>query len=464
MNAFARCNKNNKLTDIVVGLMGVLVLTGLVACSSSGGGGTPEAFITRISVNATGEGGDGLSQTPDMSADGRYVVFESSATNLVTGDTNDDFDIFLKDTQNNTIKRISVDSAGVEANGRSRRPVISADGEIVVYYSDAANLVTDDLNDENDVFLYNIATSVTTRISIADGVDGVEGNGRSDFTSINADGSYVAFRSLASNLVTGDMNNRGDIFLRDTLNNTTTRVSIANGVDGAEGNDNSHDPSISADGQVIAFESFATNLVDSDTNGFADIFVRNIANNTTTKLSLSTGPNEVEGNSNSLNPSLSADGQFVSFVSIASNLVADDLNNVPDLFLRDIANNITTRISVDSNGEEVNERGIYSSISQDGRYIAFQSIATNLVANDTNGFSDVFIRDTQTSETFRVSVDQDGAEADGDSREFSGLINAVISDDGRYVAFGSEATNLVSDDVEMQADIFRVLISKTPQP
>jgi Tol biopolymer transport system component len=459
-------NKNNNLSNYSTAFMGFLLLlissVGLVGCNSSSSSTPPppEAFITRISVDAAGAGGDSSSVRPLTTPDGRYVVFESLASNLVSGDTNNSFDIFVRDTQENTIKRVSIDSNGVEGNDDSLQAGISADGRYVVFRSAATNLVSADNNAAFDIFLHDLTNSTTTRISVATGANGAESDGSSAGPSISTDGRYVVFISIATNLIGAgnDTNGTFDIYVRDITNSTTTRVSVS--TNGVESNGTSTAASISSDGLTVSFSSSATNLIDtvSDNNSVDDIFVRDITNNITTRVSVADGVGAVESNGASVFSSISADGNYVAFASSGNNLIANDLNNQRDIFVRNIAGNATTRVNISSSGAESDDSSDNSSISADGRFIAFITGATNLISNDTNGFRDVFVHDVQLGKTVRVSVDSNGVEGN-DNVDTNGL---TISADGRYVVFGSNASNLVENDIEMRGDIFRVLISETP--
>ncbi len=225
---------------------------------------------------------------------------------------------------------------------------------------------------------------------------------------------------------------------------TTERVSVSSAE--AEGNYRSNWSSVSADGRYVAFSSLADNLVAGDTNGVVDVFVRDRVTGITDRVSVS-GAGE-QGNDWSNWPSISADGRYVAFMSTANNLVAGDTNGSWDVFVRDRVSGETERVNVSSAGAEANGPSGYSVISADGRYVAFMSDATNLVPGDTNGRADVFVRDRMAGETQRVSVSSAGVEADGRSDENS------ISADGRYVAFGSRASNLVPGDTNGTRDIF----------
>ena len=343
--------------------------------------------ITRVSVDSAGNQAIGDSEIPSISADGRFVAFLSNATNLVPGDTNNSQDIFVRDLLTNIITRVSVNSAGNQGNALSLLPSLSGNGRFVAFASNASNLVPGDTNGRADIFVRDLLTNTTTRVSVDSA--GIQGNGISEFPSISADGRFVAFTSNASNLVPGDTNNSNDTFVRDLLTNTTTRVSVDSA--GIQGNDSSRIPSISADGRFVTFASDATNLVPGDTNGRADIFVRDLLTNTTTCVSVDSAGNP--GNDSSLYSSISADGRFVVFESDAFNLVRGDTNNSTDIFVRNLSTNTTTRVSVSGAGNQGNGESYSPSISANGQKVAFSSKASNLVPGDTNNGSDLFIVD-----------------------------------------------------------------------
>jgi len=389
----------------------------------------------------TGCSGDGSAGSETIFS-GRYVAFKSDASNLVAGDNNGSSDIFLHDTQTGTTTRVSVDSAGTEANDNSFRAALSADGRYVAFESIASNLVAGDNNRTWDIFLHDTQTGITTRVSVDSA--GTEGNGGSYWAALSADGRYVAFESIASNLVAGDNNGVRDIFLHDTQTGITTRVSVDSA--GTEGNFSSNRAALSAGGRYVAFESTARNLVAGDDNGTRDIFLHDTQTGTTTRVSVDSAGTEANGDS--YFPALSADGRYVAFESGASNLVAGDDNGTRDIFLHDTQTGITTRVSVDSAGTEANGDSYFPALSADGRYVVFTSDASNLVAGDDNGTRDIFLHDTQTGTTTRVSVDSAGTEANGDN------YRAALSADGRYVAFESGASNLVAGDNNGAWDVF----------
>ncbi len=419
------------------------VVLGVCFCLYSAGNVmAAKGDTVRASLDSSGNEGNSNSYDPSISSDGRYVAFSSDASNLVTGDTNGRTDIFVHDFQTGETVRVSVDSSGNESNRKSEFPSISSNGRYVAFSSYANNLVTGDTNGVSDVFVHDLQTGETARVSVDS--SGNEGNSYSGSPSISSDGRYVAFSSYASNLVTGDTNGNWDVFVHDLQTGETVRVSVDSS--GNEGNSDSYDPSISSDGRYVAFVSDASNLVTGDTNGVRDIFVHDLQTGETVRVSVDSSGNE--GNSDSYSPSISSDGRYVAFESDASNLVTGDTNGIFDIFVHDLQTGETVRVSVDSSGNEGNSNSYDPSISSDGRYVAFVSDASNLVTGDTNGVRDIFVHDLQTGETVRVSVDSSGNESNSDSHYPS------ISSDGRYVAFESDASNLVTGDTNGSLDVF----------
>lgn len=396
---------------------------------------------TRVSVDSSGAQGDGGSYSLwlAISSDGRFVAFASDSTNLVPGDTNAQYDVFVRDRLAGTTERVSVDSSGAEANGGSGDDglAISGDGRFVAFTSRAGNLVPSDTNGFMDVFVRDRLNATTELVSVDSG--GVQGDDISHNPSISADGRFVVFTSPATNLVAGDTNGWTDVFVHDRSTGTTERVNVDSA--GNQANRWSDRASITADGRFVAFESFANNLILNDTNTANDVFVRDRQGATTSRVSVDSAGKQAL--SYSYLPTISADGRFVAFASHAANLVSGDTNKSEDEFVHDCQTGTTERVSVDSSGAQGNRDSGYgslASVSQDGRYVAFVSVATNLVTGDTNAFDDVFVRDRQLGLTRRVSVDSSGAQANDFSE------SAVLAADGRFVAFHSLASNLVAND------------------
>lgn len=429
------------------------VLAGLAIAAGGVGAGAGSAFaavcnIERVSVSSTGAEGNGPSARfggdVAISADGRYVLFGSEATNLVTGDTNGGRDLFLYDTLADTLELISVATNGTPA-GSSGFGQVTADGRYVVFQSCAPNLVGGDTNGTCDIFVRDRLTGTTDVVSVSS--SGVLANGGSaPGPSLSDDGRFVAFASLASNLVPGDTNQEHDVFLRDRLFGTTVRVTEAAG--GGDANGPSQEAFVSADGRFVSYDSAAGNLVVGDTNNASDVFLYEVATDTTSRVSVSSVGGQADGTSGG--SSLSADVRFVSFFSAASNLVPDD-TAFDDVFVHDNVTGATERVSVSIGGGQGNGNSgpsFTNGLSADGRFAVFQSVASNLVTGDTNATTDVFVRDRLTGATMRVNVPSSGVQANGPS------FNSAIDGDGRVVAFASDASNLVLGDTNNTTDVF----------
>lgn len=346
------------------------------------------------------------------------------------------------------VTRVSEQPDGTAADGTfSGAPTVSNDGEVVGFTSDATNLVANDENGQVDAFVRTGADGSPRRASVSSA--GVESNGRSYNSVVSGDGRFVVFGSDGSNLVAGDTNGVTDVFVRDLENLTTERVSVSS--TGAQGDRQSFGSvGISDDGRYVAFSSHATNLVAGDTNNHNDVFVRDRSTGTTERVSVSSGG--AQGNGQSAGPALSADGRFVAWGSGATNLVAGDTNGTYDGFLRDRQAGTTERFNV-SSSEAQAETGPTTwygghAISDDGRYVSFVEDASNLVSGDTNGVRDVFVRDRQAGLTGRVSISSDGTQQNGHAT------GGAISADGRTVAFLSDATNLVDNDTNGLRNVF----------
>lgn len=426
--------------------MKLLLIRSLSACLAVFALGLPSAFAQtteRVSVDSAGVQGNNVSRYTSISANGRFVAYSSSATNLVPGDTNGRSDVFVHDRLTGITERVSVDSAGLQATGHSNYPAISADGRFVAFNSEARNLVAGDTNASYDVFVHDRNSAVTTRVSIDSA--GLQANGGSYNPTISADGRFVAFNADADNLVGGDTNAVSDIFYHDRQTGATIRVSVDSF--GMQSNGMTSEPALSADGRHVAFFGFASNLVPGDTNGDSDVFVHDCQTGQTTMASISsTG---VPGNDYSRSPSISADGRYVAFNSFASNLVSGDTAGHWDDFVHDRQAGTTTRVSVGSGNVQGNGDSYFCAISWSGRYVAFESGASNFVPGDVNGSNyDIFIHDRVTGMTEIASVDSAGIQGNAPSSD------PTISADGRSAGFQSQATNLVPSDTNNREDVF----------
>lgn len=342
-----------------------------------------------------------------VSEDGRFVAFYSGSPDLVLGDTNGEVDVFVRDVQRGVTRRVSLSAAGQQPNSGASDPVISGDGRYVLFGSWASNLVTPDTNNRLDIFVRDLVTNTLRRVS--DGPAGVEGNDSAESfnAAITPDGRYVAFTSYASNLVPGDTNGRPDVFVRDLWTGVLRRATIAQ--NGGPSDGYAGRPTISADGRYVAFNSTAADLVAGDVNGATDVFVRDLVRGTTRLVSA--GAAGVFGNGTSSDPSISRDGLFIAFQSTASNLVSGDTNSKSDGFVRDTRTGTVRRVTVARNGGQADGDSISPAISAGGRYIAFASWAANLVTGDTNRWPDAFVRDLELGTTRLVSIGYHGAPA-----------------------------------------------------
>ncbi len=394
--------------------------------------------LTRISVDSSGAQANGSSRRDQLSADGRYVAFTSEATNLVADDTNNMVDVFVKDRQTGATTRVSLASlTGEQANNHSGNAAISNDGRYVAFSSGASNLVSGDINGVGDIFVRDRQTGLTTRVSIDS--SGLEANGENSdvYLAISGDGRYVVFASEATNLVSGDTNNVQDIFVHDSQTGQTRRVSVAS--NGAEANGSSAAVDISADGRYVTFSSAATNLVTGDTNGKADIFVYDLQMGSTTRVSVNTSGSEADRGGG--DPAISGDGRYVVFLSNSGNLDprADETALKDLVYVHDRQIGQTTLASVYSEGG-IMTVGLLDqpAISRDGRYVAFSFYDKG----DNNGILHIWVRDLQTGTSNKI---ESGNTSSG---------GASLSANGSIVAFSSGASNLVSGDTNGSTDVF----------
>ena len=397
---------------------------------------------TRVSVDSSGGQADQGSYFPSLSSDGRWVAYSSDAHDLVPGDTNGARDVFLYDSQSGTTERVSIASNGAEGNSYSDDPSISADGRFVAFSSNASNLASGDANGQRDVFVRDQLTGITELVSCA--VAGGAGNGDSAAPSLSADGRYVAFQSSATDLIIGDTNGVPDVFMYDRQTGVMVRISL--GLAGAQANAACGAPAISADGTHVVFNSTADNLVSGDTNGYSDAFVYECATGVTARVSIAT--NGAQGNGDVGDCSISANGQLVCFNCAAWTLVPGDVNGVSDTFVHDAQSGVMELASITSSGAQGDAHSDgRPRLSADGRYVYFCTYAQNIGGG--GGSRRAVVRDRAAHTTIRVSVDSSGLLANADSG-FGGAISA----DGRYVAFDSTATNLVPGDFNGVSDVF----------
>lgn len=401
-------------------------------------------LLERVSVNNIGEQGDNTSRFPNISADGRYIAFYSLASNFVMSDTILSWDIFVVDRNTMTIELVSISSSGEQGNNSSVRPDISADGRFVVFPSLASNLVFSDTNGAYDVFVHDRVTHETMLVSR--NTSGNQGNSASYQATISANGRFVAFASLASNLVADDSNNSADVFVHDRQTGMTERVSISSM--GTQGFGDSETPYISSDGRFVTFQSTSSSLAPggSGSGGNYHVYVRDRHTGETVRASVNSAGELA--NDSSLSPVISDDGRYVGFGSYATNLFPGTVLVRPQNYVRDMETGITHLVSISPTGEAGNDYSAIMKMTDDGRFVAFGSRASNLVAGDTNGVGDIFVYDRLTHYMLRVSMTPEGIESNGLSN------GPALSNNGTTIVFYSEASNLVSGDTNNREDVF----------
>jgi Tol biopolymer transport system component len=422
-----------------LGSAAVLLTAGLapVLVAPTAAAAAPVRTI-RISVAIDGAQPDDNSLAAAISANGRYVAFESSATNLVPGDTNGSDDVFLRDRRAGTTTRISVSSTGAQADSISGTPAISADGRYVAFASAASTFVPGDIEYSWNIFVHDTRTGRTEQVDVSSA--GAPADLDSYHPALSADGRYVAFTSYAGNLVPGA--ELGHVYRHDRATGETILVDENPAGQPADGF--SHFPSISADGQHVAFTSWATDLAPGDTNGVRDVYVRDVAAARTARASISTDGRQPTRDS--IGDAISGDGGVVLFTTEDS-LAAGDSNGREDVYAHDVRTGVTSPVSRSVPGGHGNGFSGGADITPDGRYVVFHSDATNLAPGDDNEAADVFRRDLQTGEVILASRNAGDVPGNGES------VNPRVTPDGRFVAYNSWATDLVRDDTNNRTDV-----------
>jgi Tol biopolymer transport system component len=394
----------------------------------------PVNRIRRVSSSSKGVQADAPSNEPAISANGRFVAFESDATNLVRGDTNGVSDIFVRNVRNGNVIRVSVGASGTQANGASFNASISGDGRFVVFQSDASNLVPNDTNGKTDVFLHDTRNGSTTRISVDS-----RGNqaGEISFAGrISRDGRFVTFSSQDRDLDGNAPSFFGtNVFLRDIQAGTTTRIVSPSeaGFNDPSFSDSTRSTAaaISGDGRYVVYQT-----VISIGRTAATLFVYDKQTQTSQRI------DSIE-RSSFRSPSISDDGRYIAYHKVVPFLpaISTKIYDQQTKSFRDILQDPTRRNGIPISG---------LSLSGNGRYLAFSSSRNNIVPNDTNSAEDVFVYDIENNTTQRVSVNARGEQANGVS------FSPSISADGRFLAFASDASNLVPRDTNGVTDVFRV--------
>lgn len=439
-------------TSFVFTPSGVGTVTLRVVAAAAGGaparGSAPVAVkvlppaLQRVSESSAGIQADDRSVFPTVSASGRYAAFISSATNLVPNDTNGVPDAFVRDLETRAVERVSVGSNGEQATGESVGVSISADGRYVAFDASGSNLVAGNpCGSTGCVYRHDRVTGVTELVSVA--ISG-QPTAQSYHPSISADGTKVAFASSATNLVASDTNTKADIFVRDLVAGTTDRVSVDS--DGGQADGASTFPRISGDGGYVAYVSAATDLVPGDTEGKTDVFLW--SEGTQSVLRVSQTPEGAGGNSMSGPPAISADGRYVVYSTASDNLVAPDTNNYDDILRWDRVSQESILVSLTQAGSQVFADFWSPAISADGEHVTFASRGFPVGAGETTGVFDIYVRSVGAATTRRISQASSGTNGNDSS------VLPAISGDGTVIVFASAATNLVPGDSNAVEDIF----------
>jgi Tol biopolymer transport system component len=402
--------------------------------------------IERVSVATDGSEGDQGSSRSSFSADGRYVTFLSDA-DLLPGVRIHYTQVFVHDRETGETTLASITTDGGVSRGWSSSPSLSADGRYVTFASGASDLVEGDDNGLEDIFVHDRQTGTTTRVSVA--TNGSQANEDSFNPTISADGRYVAFSSESSTLADGDDRGRSQIFVHDRETGETLRIS--NGADGTEARGRSYDPFISADGRFVTFYSNAADLIEGDGNGAVDLFVHDLMSGETTIVRY-VNRDGSEPTHDPYIPTLSSDGRFVAFRSEEEIELTDgEIIHARDVLIYDRETAQTTRIEVTVDGDRAyldDREGL--GVSADGRFVTFQSASADLSGISYNQAPHIFVHDIETAETVRVDF-----APDGDDNNIWSYVPA-ISADGRYITFSSRASNFVNRDFNDAEDVFTV--------
>ncbi|MAS95466.1 MAG: hypothetical protein CMO55_19880 [Verrucomicrobiales bacterium] len=382
----------------------------------------------------------------DITPDGNFIVFVSSEQLDPVKDMDANQDIYLYDVQAKTVELVSLTNSGNKLTGFANQPSISNDGRYVCFRTNASDLGPTDSNGKLDVYVRDRELETTSLVSVSTG--NVQADENCSDGVISGNGKFVAFRSVSALLVGMDMNSAEDVFVRDLDGGTTERVSISTG--SVEAEFDCENPAISFDGRYVAFDSSSTNLVGGDSNMKFDVFLRDRDMNTTVLVSVDSDENQ--GNNDSADPSISDDGNFVAFTSSSSDLSEEqDDNVVSDIFVRDVAGGTTERVSVSSSGVQADGGSAQPDISANGRYVAFESASTTLVSGFADGtITDVYLHDTLSGRTRAISRTPAG----GQSADMGAESTAAAASDIGFTAFESSATDLVANDTNGAGDIF----------
>jgi RHS repeat-associated protein len=451
-----------------------------VTFSTYGGGGIfvrdrTAGTVEEVTVQPNGAAGYGTQSR--ISADGRFVVFQSNLVLATDGSSSTDYQIWIRDLLTKQTRLVSVNPAGKSAQGSVASDILlTPDGRYVAWTSSSQDLVPNfvDGNGNNapyggflDVFIRDLYTGVTRLVSHVPDNAGQSGNGYSTSPIFSADGSLLIFKSQATDLVVDlpDVNNTFDVFAYEVATGAIELVTVNTGGTGAGNQTSEHavEAVVSADGRYVAVSSNAIDLATGTVSGrfgrLINIVVRDLLTNTTTLVSANMSGTS-SGDSSSYSPSISADGRYVAFASDASDLVSGD-TGLTDVFVRDLQTNTTTRVSVTPVGGQADSHSFQQLISPDGRRVSFYSRASNLVANfvDVNGGffgggDDLFVRDLETGVTDHVSVNDSGTATGNNDASPGNQRLRIFTANGETLFFNGNPSDLVVADRNATNDVF----------
>ncbi len=410
--------------------------------------GTTECVAVNLEGSPVGSGFSGITGEPALNYDGRFVAVSTTAPLGPDDGNGSASDIYVVDRATGFVQRVSHAPDGADPDGASTGPRLSADGRYVAFASEASNLVDGDRNGLSDAFVYDRLTGLAERVSVSS--SGTESDGAAgNQIDISWDGRFVAFDATATNLAGVACG----LYLRDRALGTTECIDVDNDGGAAEGS--SRSPSISADGRLVAFSSSDTGLVDTETGAVGRVYVR--YRGTVPEAAWPPDPGEIAtitapiapelisaaadgsggGDGRSGGSSVSEDGRWVAFWSEATNLVPGATGGHRHVYLHDRETATTTRVTEGANGDSNGYSSYAVAMSRDGRYLAFSSAASNLVDGDDNGSDDAFIYDHDAGTTTRVSKAHDGSQLGGDARP------VVLNRSGRIVVFDGRHADVV---------------------
>ena len=414
-----------------------------VDAGDGGGSGTLLPGFELVSVTTGGEIANNNSSAPSLSDDGQVVAFMSVASNLHPEADGTTTHVYVRDRKAGTTELVSRTKAGQPADNNSGSPVVSGNGRFIAFASYATNLVDDDTNGDWDVFVYDRSDKTVTRVSVNSA--GEEGDGDSDTPAISDDGQHVAFSSLATELVDGDTNGTKDVFVRDLEAGRTQRVSVTSA--GEQSAHDSGNPALSDDGRYVAFDAFGDDLVEGDNSatGKTDVFRHDIDTGETIRVSVLGEENQQFAEV----PSINGDGRFIAFDTRASFVSGDANEGMVDAYRWDATGPTFTLASRDSAGQSaLDGDGMDPLIDDSGSRVLFWSDSPSLVAGDTNAGADIFLFDASTETVIRLTGSAEGPEL------AQPLFGHAISGSGSTIALSTEGDNLVEGDDNMSLDVF----------